>query len=389
MIGKPRVSAERRDTFFAMIDSGSTIQAAVAATGVDRATGYRWRDDRAGVMRPPARTSFGRELTIDDRVQIVVGRELGLSARAIGAQIGRDHSVVSREVIRNANADGSYRAASAQRRADASARRPRVSKLVAVQQLRDEVVDRLTKKWSPKQISETLKREFPDRPEMQVSHETIYEAIYVQARGGLKAEVEKALRTGRTYRKPRRRVVVPKNARHIPDKIGIADRPPEVEDRAFPGHWEGDLIMGANNKSAIGTLVERTTRYTLLLHLPDGHGATQVRDAMTATLAALPQLMQGSVTWDQGFEMRAHAQITAATGIPIYFADPHSPWQRGTNENTNGLLRQYFPKGTDLSVHSLAELERVLLELNERPRATLGYIPPIVKFAELVGASTT
>ncbi|WP_072807537.1 IS30 family transposase [Rhodococcoides yunnanense] len=372
-----------------MIDSGVPIQKASEAHGVKRKTGYRWRDERAGIVRGRVRESVGPALTLEDRVEIEVGIRIGLSYRKIGSGIGRDHSVVSRDIARNSNVDGSYRAVSAQRRADASARRPKTSKLRVHQELRAEVISRLGKKWSPQQISKTLKQDFPERPEMQVSHETIYQAIYVLPRGGLKKEVEKALRTGRTFRKPHGRVAKSKNARHIPDKVGIADRPDEVEGRKIPGHWEGDLIMGKNNKSAIGTLVERTTRTTLLLHLPDGHGAVQVRDAMIEAMESLPDLLKRSVTWDQGFEMRAHAQISAATGVAIYFADPHSPWQRGTNENTNGLLRQYFPKGTDLSVHSLEELRRVALELNERPRATLGYRPPLEKFAELIGAPTT
>lgn len=389
MGGRPRKSDEVRDSFFAMIDSGVSNQKASEAHGVTRATGYRWRDEREGIDRRKPRGSLGPALTLDDRVEIEIGTRIGLSYRVIGVGISRDHSVISREIARNSNVDGSYRAVSAQRRADASARRPKTSKLRVHQELRGEVLNRLGKKWSPQQISKTLKQDFPDRPEMQVSHETIYEAIYVLPRGGLKKEIEKALRTGRTFRKPHARTPKSKNARHIPDKVGIADRPAVIESRRFPGHWEGDLIMGKNNKSAIGTLVERTTRTTMLLHLPNGSGAVAVRDAMIEALASMPELMRGSVTWDQGFEMRAHAQITAATKVPIYFADPHSPWQRGTNENTNGLLRQYFPKGTDLSVHTLEDLQRVALELNERPRATLGFRPPIEKFAELIGTSTT
>ncbi|RRQ24902.1 IS30 family transposase [Rhodococcus sp. Eu-32] len=371
-----------------MIDSGVPIKKASEAHGVRRKTGYRWRDERAGIDREKVRVSFGPALRLEDRVEIEIGVRNKLSLRQIGRDIGRNHTVISYEIKHHSNVDGSYRAVSAQRRADDAVRRPKESKLVVNQELRGEVIAGLQKKWSPQQISETLKQKYPDRPEMQVSHETIYKAIYVLPRGGLKKEVDKALRTGRTFRKPHGRVAKSKNARHIPDKVGIADRPDEVESRKIPGHWEGDLIMGKNNKSAIGTLVERSTRTTLLLHLPDGHGAVQVRDAMIEAMNTLPELLKQSVTWDQGFEMRSHAEITAATGVAIYFADPHSPWQRGTNENTNGLLRQYFPKGTDLSVHSPEELRRVTLELNERPRATLGYRPPLEKFAELIGAAT-
>jgi IS30 family transposase len=387
--GRPRKSEEVRDSFYAMVDSGVSVSRASAAHGVGRRSGYRWLDERAGIVRGRVRESSGPALVLEDRVEIEHGLRNGLSRRQISVEIGRHHSVVAREVTRNRNADGSYRAVSAQRRADAAMRRPKMSKLATDGELRGEVIRGLNKKWSPQQISQTLKQDFPDRPEMQVSHETIYQAIYVLPRGGLRKEIGAALRTGRAFRKPHGRVAKSKNARHIPDKVGIAERPEEVLGRTVPGHWEGDLIMGKNNKSAIGTLVERTTRTTLLLHLPDGHGAVQVRDAMIEALQSLPDLLKRSVTWDQGFEMRAHSEISVATGVAIYFADPHSPWQRGTNENTNGLLRQYFPKGTDLSVHSAEDLQRVALELNERPRATLGYRPPLEKIAELVGASTT
>jgi transposase, IS30 family len=239
----------------------------------------------------------------------------------------------------------------------------------------------LQQRWSPQQISRRLRAEFPDRPEMQVSHETIYQSLFVQGRGALRRELTACLRTGRAVRRPRgsreRRA-------RITDMVLISERPAEVEDRAVPGHWEGDLLLGKNNRSAIGTLVERRTRYALLLHLPDGHSAEAVQQAMLAKMATLPVQLWRSLTWDQGTEMAAHRKITLAVGMPIYFCDPASPWQRGTNENTNGLLRQYFPKGTDLSVHTAEDLDRVEVELNGRPRMTLEWRTPAEALNELL-----
>ena len=369
-----------------MIDSKVPIQVAAAAVGVTRMTGYRWRDARDGIVRGPLiRGSAGRALTMAEREEVALGLILGLSHAEIGQRIGRDRTVVWREIDRNSNVDGSYRAVSAQQRANASARRPKPAKLAVPGPLRDAVVAKLRRKWSPQQISTWLARTYPDRPEMQVSHETIYQAIYVQARGELKKLVQQALRTGRAHRRPHPRV--PGNARHIPDKVMISERPAEVEDRAIPGHWEGDLIMGAHNKSAIGTLVERHTRFVILLHLPAVTDAAGVRDAMITAVADLPHTLRRTVTWDQGFEMRLHAAITTATDMAVYFCDPHSPWQRGTNENTNGLLRQYFPKGTDLSIHTPEHLLLVADELNDRPRQTLEWDSPAQRFAKLLVAS--
>ena len=230
-------------------------------------------------------------------------------------------------------------------------------------------------KWSPRQISQTLRTEFPDRPEMHVAHETIYQALYLQARGELRREIAAALRTGRTTRKPRRRPDA-RRPRFTAPMVMIADRPAEIEDRAVPGHWEGDLIIGKDTRSQIATLVERTTRYVMLVHLPHGRTAEHVRDALTETIQTLPAHLAKSLTWDQGAEMAGHAEFTLATDIPVYFCDPHAPWQRGTNENTNGLLRQYFPKGTDLSVHTPEHLAHVAAELNARPRQTLNWHTP-------------
>ncbi|MFD9684116.1 IS30 family transposase [Rhodococcus sp. NPDC059969] len=373
-----------------MRDSGSSIEKAAKAAGVTKPTGQRWIDKRDGIVRRSptrGRVNSGRFLSLADREEIAIGLEAHLSLRQIGDRIGRHKSVVKREIDRNRNRDGSYRGYSAQQRADVRARRPKPAKLVVNVELRNQVIAWLTDKWSPQQISAMLTVRFPFRPEMRVSHETIYQAVYVQSKGALKKEVLQALRTGRAHRKSHGRV--PSSVHYIPDKILIADRPASIEDRAVPGHWEGDLIMGKNNKSAIGTLVERQSRYVMLLHLPGVRDLTGVRDAMIETILTLPDVMRKTVTWDQGMEMRRHADITLATGVDIYFCDPHSPWQRGTNENTNGLLRQYFPKGTDLSVHGPEHLQFVAAQLNDRPRQTLGWKTPAQVFNETVVASTS
>ena len=242
----------------------------------------------------------------------------------------------------------------------------------------------LRQRWSPVQITQALRKEHPDDQAMRMSHETISQALYFQARGGLKREVAAAIRTGRTRRKPHRDPAQ-RTSRFVDAMVMISERPAEVADRAVPGHWEGDLIMGASNQSAIGTLIERTTRYCMLLHLPNGHTAEQVRDALVAQIQTLPAHLRGSLTWDQGCEMAGHKQCTIATNVPVYFCDPASPWQRGTNENTNGLLRQYFPKGTDLSVYGPEELvEHVAQELNGRPRETLGWDTPAERLRDLL-----
>jgi IS30 family transposase len=243
----------------------------------------------------------------------------------------------------------------------------------------------LEKLWSPQEIAEHLRLEHPDDPMMQVSHETIYQSLFVQGRGELRRELARCLRSGHTARRHQGRV---ETRGKNPNMVMISERPAEVEDRAVPGHWEGDLIIGAGGKSAVGTLVERSTRFVLLLHLPNDHGAASVEAAMRKAINKLPDELARSITWDQGKEMAGHVNFTVATGIPIYFCDPHSPWQRGSNENTNGLLRQYMPKSTDLSVHSAADLARFQRSLNGRPRKTLGYMKPSEKFAELVALTT-
>jgi IS30 family transposase len=237
--------------------------------------------------------------------------------------------------------------------------------------------------WSPEQITAMLRRRFPDRPEMQVCHETIYQALYIQGRGQLRRELATALRTGRTYRKPRRQAQA-RRARYATAMVMISDRPAEAADRAVPGHWEGDLIIGKNQASQIGTLVERATRYLLLVHLPADRTAETVRDALAAAMQTLPAELKRSLTWDQGSEMSLHQEFSIAADLPVYFCDPHSPWQRGSNENTNGLLRQYFPKGTDLSLHTRKHLDTVAAELNSRPRKTLGWQTPAERLAKLL-----
>lgn len=323
-----------------------------------------------------------RFLTVTERELIADLRRQGESLRAIGRALGRPASTVKREIDAR-SADGVYQPHRAQRAWAASRARPKRSKLAQDGPLRGYVTDKLRQRWSPEQICHAVVVEFPDDEGMRVSPETIYQAIYVQARGGLRREIAVALRTGRTRRKPHRSPEQ-RTPRFVDEMVMISERPAEVEDRAVPGHWEGDLIMGSRNETAIVTLVERHTRYVLLGHLPGGHTAEEVRDVLTLLITTLPEHLRGSLTWDQGCEMAAHKQFTVATGVPVYFCDPHSPWQRGSNENTNGLLRQYFPKGTDLSVHSAEDLEHVAQQLNGRPRKTLGWKTPAERLRDLL-----
>jgi transposase, IS30 family len=318
-------------------------------------------------------------LTLADREEITLGLHAGDSFTAIAARLGKAVSTVSREVAANGGREG-YRAWRAHQRARQRARRPKAPKL-ACPELAAQVTSWLTEWWSPQQIAARLRIEFPGDPMMRVSHETIYQALYVQGRGELRRELARCLRTGRAKRRPRGRS---ENTGRIRDMVMISERPAEAEDRAVPGHWEGDLIIGKDCRSAVGTLVERTTRYVLLLHLPAGRDAHLVERAMRQAITALPADLARTITWDQGKEMAYHAHFTIATGIPVYFCDPHKPWQRGSNENTNGLLRQYLPKGTDLSAHSAADLARIARSLNTRPRKTLGFMTPSEKLTELL-----
>lgn len=322
-------------------------------------------------------------LSLEQRIEVRVGLERGDSYRRIGLAIGRAASTVCREV----NANGGrhrYRPMLAHRRAHERARRPKPTRLSCHPALRARVIADLERFWSPEQIARRLRAEFGDDGAMSISHETIYKSLYVQGRGELRRELARCLRTGRARRIQRDRT---DHRGRIPDMVMISERPPEVEDRAVPGHWEGDLLMGKDGKSAVGTLVERATRYLMLLHLPAGKSAAEVRDAMAQTIQTLPESLRRSVTWDQGREMAEHVQLTVDTAVQVYFCDPHSPWQRGGNENTNGLLRQYFPKGTDLSVHDEKKLREVADSLNGRPRQTLGWMTPSEKFEELVATT--
>jgi IS30 family transposase len=271
----------------------------------------------------------------------------------------------------------------AQARSEARARRPKTGKLAGCPALRGEVEGLLAMKYSPQQIAGVLAVSYPDRPEMQVSHETIYRALYVQGRGELRRELHRCLRTGRALRKPRNRARGGDGRGRIPGMVNISERPAEANDRAVPGHWEGDLIIGKNQASQIGTLVERSTGFVQLLHLPDSRNAETVADAMIVAIQNMPTALRRTVTWDQGHEMAQHARISIQAGIDVYFCDPHSPWQRGSNENTNGLLRQYFPKGTDLSVHSAAHLAQVAAELNGRPRKRFDWHSPAYMLTQL------
>lgn len=369
---------DKQARFWVLMAQDSTLQAACDAVGVDRRTGRHWRQATGGRIPRKKPEPSGRYLSLDERLRIADLHLAGTGVRAIARQVGRSPSTISRELDRNgpqarARGRGKYAPYAAQKRAELRARRPKSSKFEHAE-LASVVQAKLCVKWSPEQISDHLATTFAGRAEMQVCPETIYQALYVQGRGRLRADLHQHLRTGRAVRRPRRSTA--KTSGKIPDMILISERPAEVADRAIPGHWEGDLILGSNCRSAIATLVERQTRYTMLVHLPGGHGAEVVRDGLLAAIKTLPEHLRRSLTWDQGTELAQHRQITLATNMAIYFCDPHSPWQRGTNENTNGLLRQYFPKGTDLSVHSPQRLLQVATELNARPRKTLGGITP-------------
>lgn len=325
----------------------------------------------------------GQRLGVVEREEISRGLAAGRSFASIARGLGRPTSTVSREVDRNGGR-GRYRSWSAHGQAKRRCRRHRVRKLLANRPLREEVEAGLAKRWSPQQIAGRLRIDHPERPSWWVSHETIYRSLYVQAGGGLRKELTRALRTGRARRVPhgsRRR-----RGGTITGKVMISERPAEVEDRAVPGHWEGDLLVGQNPASQLGTLVERHSRFLMLVPLRSRQ-APVVADGLAATVTSLPEHLTRSLTWDQGTEMAAHAQFTVATGVDVFFCDPHSPWQRGSNENTNGLLRQYFPKGTNFSTLTDLELEAVADELNGRPRKTLGYLTPSEKFAELVATT--
>lgn len=322
----------------------------------------------------------GRKLSLDERIQIKVSLEQGMSLNRIARQLQRAVSTVSREVKANGGPQ-SYWPSKAQKLADERARRPKPTKLASNPELLAYVTGHLEKLWSPEQISARLTEDFPDDPTMRISPETIYKSLYVQGRGELRRELRRCLRSGRTTRAKRNRM---ETRGKIPDMVNISERPPEVEDRAVPGHWEGDLLIGAGGKGAIGTLVERASRYVLLFGLPNGRSAPEVRDAMKQTIMTLPESLRRTLTWDQGKEMADHVRFALDTDIAVFFCDPHSPWQRGLNENTNGLLRQYFPKTMDLSKVTDEQLRAAADGLNTRPRQTLGWKTPAEALAGFV-----
>lgn len=368
--------------FWARMQAGDFISEAVLPIDTSRRTGRRVLVDAGGVRPRRGRDLKGRCLTFADREEIAMRRVQGQSLRQIGAAVGRSASTISRELRRNHVPGSGYRATSAHALAYKRASRPKPAKLHVNTVLRAKVEKDLAKKYSPEQIAGRLRVEFPSREEMWVSPETIYQSLYVQSRGALNRELTRYLRTGRGLRHPSRKTGQRKN--RIPNMINISQRPAEASDRAVPGHWEGDLIIGKGNQTAIGTLVERSTNYTMLVHLPDGYTAEKTRDALTAKIKTLPQALRGTLTWDQGVEMREWKQVAIDAGIKIFFCDPHSPWQRGINENTNGLLRQYFPKGSDLSIHSEQDLDWVAAELNDRPRKRLAFEKPIEAIEKLL-----
>jgi IS30 family transposase len=433
--GKPSHRREVELWFWREIAKGLSTEDAAAAVGVSSAAGVRWFRERGGMATLLRDPDTCRYLCFAEREEIALLRAEGNGVRAIAREIGRSPSTISRELRRNAATRGGkleYRASVAQWKAELVARRPKTAKLAANVVLREYVQERLAghvrrpdgtavagptvkqwkgrnkprrqdrrwaQAWSPEQISARLRVDFPDDPDMRISHEAIYQSLFVQGRGALARELTACLRTGRALRVPRARVGE-RGKGFISKEVMISQRPAEVADRAVPGHWEGDLIIGTG-RSAIGTLVERTSRFTMLLHLPPlpdrgprikngpavtGAGAEAVRDAITAQLGGLPEHLRRSLTWDQGAELAQHARLRIDTGLQVYFCDPQSPWQRGTNENTNGLLRQYFPKGTDLARHSPGDLAAVADALNSRPRKTLGWRTPAEVLDERLAA---
>jgi IS30 family transposase len=377
----PKLTPLERKRIIGLVADG--MSAVDVAREVARSAGFIRKVVRqaGGVARRLEWDPSPARLSAAEREEIRRGLDDDESFTALARRLGRAPSTVSREVNANGGRRG-YAGWRAHRRASDRARRPKVAKLAGCARLRAQVETWLVEElWSPTQISTQLRIEFPDDPMMRVSPETIYQSLYVQARGALRKELTACLRTGRAIRRPRSRL---EHRGRIPDMIMISERPAEVADRAVPGHWEGDLIIGKNNRSAVGTLVERSTRYVMLLHLPGDHTADTVRTAMTAKIKTLPEHLVRSITWDQGTEMSQHGAFSIDTGIQIYFCDPHSPWQRGTNENTNGLLRQWMPKGTDLSLHTPTDLDTIAYKLNNRPRQTLAWMKPSQALAQLV-----
>jgi IS30 family transposase len=361
------------------VAAGETIMSVAVVVGRTKRTVQRVLRRSGGVPpRPTSRSAL--RLSLAEREEISRGLRAGESLRQIASGMGRATSTVSREVRANGGRRR-YRAWLGEARAARRVRRPRLTRLARDPRLRRAVEQLLAERWSPQQVAARLRHDHPNEPGLWVSHETIYQSLFVQGRGALRAELTRCLRRGQTRRRP---VGHFRPVGSMRDMILISERPAEAEDRAVPGHWEGDLIAGTYNRSAIGTLVERQTRFVILIALPEGHSASQVRTALAERVVSLPDQLRRSLTWDRGREMAQHVAFTVETGLPVYFCDPHSPWQRGSNENTNGLLRQYFPKGTDLSVHSQAHLDAVARELNGRPRQTLGWMKPSEALAKIV-----
>jgi transposase, IS30 family len=380
----PRMADEDRDRIAWLIAQGKEYLEVQELVGCSAGMVRKVIVERGGV--PPRRdwTPVPGRLALTDREEISRGLARGDSFTTIAAAIGKVVSTVSREVGGVAGR-ASYRAWVAHNRAGDNRRRPKTCKLVINVDLAQQVDAWMSERlWSPQQVSRRLRIEYPGDPMMRVSHETIYQSIYVQGRGALRKELAACLRTGRAIRRNRARLDNNSSGGHIPGMVNISERPAEVADRAVPGHWEGDLIIGRNGKSAVGTLVERSTRFVILLHLANDRSAETVRDAMARAVQELPEMLFKSVTWDQGTEMSQHARFTIDTGINVYFCDPHSPWQRGSNENTNGLLRQFMPKGTDLSVIPPARLREISDLMNGRPRQTLGWMTPSEKLNEIL-----
>ncbi len=378
-----RITPEKRRQIIRLAAQGATHRE--IAEAVDLSNGAIWMVVKplGGVIRKEMWDPSESRLSLEERIEIKMGLTEDLSLRAIARRIGRHPSTVSREIRASGGRHG-YRPTVAHRGARARARRPKLTKLARNPRLCARVVADLETLWSPQQIAKRLRAEFGDDVTMNISHETIYKTLYVQGRGELRRELARCLRTGRAKRIPQGRL---DKRGHIPDMVMISERPAEADDRAVPGHWEGDLLLGKAGKSAIGTLVERSTRYVMLFRLPKARTAEEVRKAMTKVVTTLPESLRRTLTWDQGSEMAQHIQFRVDTGVEVYFCDPHSPWQRGSNENTNGLLRQYFPKGTSLARVAEEQLEAVADSLNGRPRETLGWRKPAEALGEFVAST--